>query len=142
MTIMDVTIPGDSVELGDEPRTGGSTRARLEQVPISAVKEQRDILEAEHLSASETRELSSRGDQTVAGFLAVKRALCELHRETGKTAEVTPRHFVLTHDPETGAPTLAAWPEMDGPIFVSISHTRDNAYGLAVVEDRPIQAAT
>jgi len=31
---------------------------------------------------------------------------------------------------------------MVGPIFVSISHTGDNAYGLAFVEDRSIKAAS
>lgn len=120
------------------------SRAVCESLTITTVAAKRAELEAAHFSPLERAELAGRHVQSVAGRLALKRALCRLlaPAEAGVTLE--PRDFVITDSP-TGAPALGPLPPtlLDAPeaqrgrLFVSIAHSKAHAVGLAV-QERPL----
>ena len=70
--------------------------------------------------------------QSRAGFLALKRALVGLWAAAGAVTPVVPRDFELGHH-ASGAPRLVSAPGGVNlaDVFISISHTRQWAYGLA-----------
>ena len=107
------------------------TASHLETIQVAEVEAGRGRIEAEHFSPAEIAALGSRRAQSVAGALALKRALARLLADTGG-APAAPRDFELGHHP-SGAPLLLAAPAgvALASVFVSISHTRQWAYGLA-----------
>jgi phosphopantetheinyl transferase (holo-ACP synthase) len=111
--------------------------SRLETLAVAAVEAERKQIEEQHFSPREIGDLASRRAQSLAGFLALKRALAALWADAGCTAAVQPRHFELAHH-ASGAPRLVAAPEgvARADVFVSISHTRQWAYGLAAIGGR------
>lgn len=113
-----------------------AARAALATVAIGPVRAAaaRAALLASCFSPAEAAELAPRHPRTTAGFLAVKDALCELYRELAPTRAVAPRDFVLRHD-ERGAPVIVEAPPLDAALSISLSHTRDHAYGLAVADE-------
>jgi phosphopantetheinyl transferase (holo-ACP synthase) len=114
----------------------GGARAALATVAIASVRpaEARARLLEACCSPAEAAELAPRHPRTTAGFLAVKDALCELYGELAPTLAVARRDFVLGHD-ERGAPIVVAAPPLEAALSISISHTRDHAYGLAVADE-------
>jgi phosphopantetheinyl transferase (holo-ACP synthase) len=112
-------------------------RSRLETTAVAAVEAERGRIEERHFSAGEISDLGKRRVQSLAGFLALKRALAALWADAGHPAPAEPRDFELAHYP-SGAPRLVAVPAgvALADVFVSISHTRQWAYGLAVIGGR------
>jgi hypothetical protein len=109
--------------------------AALATVPIAAAAAHRAELLASHFSPVEAAALGRRPPGTTAGFLAVKAALCELYQGLEPPRAVSALDFVLGHDGR-GAPVLLAAPPLPGRVLtISLSHTRDRAYGLAVADE-------
>jgi phosphopantetheinyl transferase (holo-ACP synthase) len=113
-------------------RTAGRRR---ETLPVAQVAAGRQLIAAEHHLPREIDDLGKRAVQSLAGSFALKRALVGLWASVG--AVTTPRDFELGHLP-SGAPRLVAAPSGLAPadVFVSISHTRNWAYGLAALRVR------
>jgi phosphopantetheinyl transferase (holo-ACP synthase) len=106
--------------------------SRLESLPVASIAADRSRVEEEHFTPREIADLGSRRAQSLAGALALKRALVALWEAAGAAA--APRDFELGHH-ASGAPRLVAAPRgvALAEVFVSISHTRQWAYGLAAV---------
>jgi phosphopantetheinyl transferase (holo-ACP synthase) len=104
--------------------------AHLETLQVAAVDAGRRQIEEEHFSPREIADLGSRRVQSLAGALALKRALVRLWSAAGAAA--APREFEIGHH-ASGAPRLVAAPGgvALADVHVSISHTRQWAYGLA-----------
>lgn len=102
----------------------------LETLQVATVEAGRRGIETDDFSPGEIAALGSRRAQSVAGALALKRALVRLWADAGAAA--APRDFELGHH-ASGAPRLVAAPQgvALADVFVSISHTRQWAYGLA-----------
>lgn len=83
------------------------------------------------LTDQERFELSGKHIQSVAGFCAVKRALLQLCADE----RVGPHEFILSHG-EQGEPCIVKGPVgIDiSDIRISISHTKQAAYGIAVMQ--------
>lgn len=110
----------------------------LEVLSIEEVERERDELAIRHFSPEESAEIAGRRAQTTAGFLAAKRALVRLFAQVDGRETFHERDFVLTHH-TNGAPRIVSLPGDSVPgeaVYVSISHTRRFAYGLAVMEER------
>ncbi|MHB8837045.1 MAG: 4'-phosphopantetheinyl transferase superfamily protein [Candidatus Methylomirabilia bacterium] len=114
---------------GPAPR-GGFPPSYRETLQVAAVEAGRRQIEEEHFSPAEVAAFGKRRAQSVAGALALKRALVRLWAAAGAAA--APRDFELGHH-ASGAPRLVAAPAgvAFADVFVSISHTRQWAYGLA-----------
>lgn len=122
-------------------RPASRVRTVVEVVAIDDVERNRSALEAECFAEREVLELSGRRIQSTAGFLAVKRALVRLLGCAGNSRGPAERSFVLGHV-RSGALRVVDAPALsDGPadirdaLRVSVSHTRQFAYGLAAVEE-------
>jgi phosphopantetheinyl transferase (holo-ACP synthase) len=120
-------------------RRAGFAATRLETLEVAAVAAGRERIVAEHFASREIVDLGKRRVQSLAGFLALKRALAGLSVAAGAASAAAPRDFELGHH-ASGAPRLVAGPAGVSleDVFVSISHTRLWAYGLAATaaEDR------
>jgi phosphopantetheinyl transferase (holo-ACP synthase) len=122
----------DRGELLVEVRLVNATAARRESVEVAAVAAARERIEGEDFSPAEVAALGGRRAQSLAGALALKRALVGVWAAAGVAAPCVPGDFELGHHP-SGAPRLASAPAGLAPadVFVSIAHTRRWAYGLA-----------
>lgn len=123
----------------DAAAAGANVRSCLETIAIAAVESARARVGEEHFRAAELADLGSRRVQSLAGSLALKRALCALWAEiVGGAPCSAPRDFELGHL-GSGAPLLVAAPPGIAParVRVSIAHTREWAYGLAAVDGAP-----
>jgi phosphopantetheinyl transferase (holo-ACP synthase) len=107
-------------------------RSRLKSLAVISAASGRSGLEERHFSPSEIAELGGRAVQSLAGFLALKSALAALWADAGAAA--SPRDFVLSHHPG-GAPRIVEAPPGPDGVCVSISHTRNWAYGLAAYSE-------
>ena len=119
-----------------QPESTLAVCSALESVSIAEVEHQRDELAARFFGAEEFAAIAGRRAQTTAGFLAAKRALVRLFAEGAGKPRFEERDFRLTHEPN-GAPRVASLPagvQAEGKLRISISHTRDFAYALAVLE--------
>jgi phosphopantetheinyl transferase (holo-ACP synthase) len=103
-------------------------------VSIADTSADRARIEDACFTPAELDELRGRAVQSLAGWLALKRALVELAVRLGRPAPAE-RDFVLSRAP-SGAPRLVpGHPLADaGDPLVSISHTRAWAYALAVAK--------
>jgi phosphopantetheinyl transferase (holo-ACP synthase) len=121
------------------PRGRWHSRAVCQSLAIATVAAERAELEAEHFSPRERDELAGRHVQSLAGRLALKRALCQLLAPEQPGVALAPRDFVIMGSP-TGAPVLGPLPATlrdvpearRGRLFVSITHSKAQAVGLAV----------
>jgi phosphopantetheinyl transferase (holo-ACP synthase) len=111
-------------------------RLFLESVAVEAVAADRERIAAADFTPAELEAIAGRRVQTLAGLLALKRALVALYRAAAPARPCRPVDFVLAHR-ESGAPYVALAPPLPagGPPAVSISHTRGWAYGLAVLPE-------
>ena len=105
----------------------------LEAVSIAEVEKDRAAIEQRSFTRAERAELSGKRAQTAAGFLALKRALVRLASSVSGDAPLCEKDFVLTHD-KNGAPRCAAIPPACAGARISVSHTREWAYGLAAYQ--------
>ena len=117
----------------------GDIHSFLEIVSIAEVERDRSAIASQCFSEGEMAELASRRTQTMAGFLALKKALAGLFSSAAGGAGFSERDFILSHD-ENGAPRLVSCPELPGgrgalKVHLSISHTREWAYGLAAYQE-------
>jgi len=118
--------------------------SRLEVVRIADVEASRSEIAARCFCQAELAELATRRTQTMAGFLAAKRALVGLFSSLWETDQLSEIDFVLSHD-ERGAPRLVVVgsdlsSDERAPILraeLSISHTRETAYGLVAYQEPP-----
>jgi len=112
----------------------------IEMVDIDEVKNhQKNILDSS-FNTDEWEELEKRHIRSTAGVLALKKALCTLTRKiTGKT--LNKKDFLISRL-ASGAPVLQSLPDQvchlsyqHKNIFLSISHSKQTAYGLAVYQE-------
>ncbi len=113
-----------------------SSHSYLEMLQVATVEAGRGRIEADDFLPAEVAALGSRRAQSVAGALVLKRALVRLWADAG--INTAPRDFELGHH-ASGAPRLLTAPAGIDPadVFVSISHTRQWAYGLAALGEAP-----
>lgn len=111
--------------------TNRHIRSTVVSLDIDEVERNRRPLLDAHFSAAERRELAERHVRSTAGRLALKRAVCVLLQDRLPLAE---RDIVIRRLPK-GPPELAVDLEIAGRLFVSISHSRKTAYGLAVLQE-------
>ena len=97
----------------------------LETVHIREVTADRGELLAVHFSDAERPVAALLSDQSLAGRTAAKRAICRLQPDLGPKDIVIDKH-------ENGAPFLSSPNSIR--IFISISHTKNAALGLAALE--------
>jgi phosphopantetheinyl transferase (holo-ACP synthase) len=115
-------------------RRRGLVYTFLEAVSIAEVEKNRPAIALRSFTAAERAELSGRRAQTMAGFLALKRALVRLASSVYGDASLCEKDFVLAHR-ANGAPHCLRVPPACAGVRVSVSHTRDWAYGLAAVQE-------
>ena len=105
----------------------------VETVAIREVEKNRPAIEAVCFDARESA--SSLRAQTLAGFLCVKKAVVRGLRALDGSIDVHESDILVGHD-EFGAPSIPTMPQRrpDGPPApaVSVSHTREHAWGCAV----------
>ena len=114
----------------------GEVRLFMESVAIAAVTADREKIAAADFTPGELAAIAGRRVQTMAGFLALKKALVALYGTVAPAIPCRPIDFVLAHR-ASGAPYLAFAPPIPGDplLAVSVSHTRGWAYGLAALQD-------
>lgn len=114
--------------------------SHMERISIQAVRDWESELVRRCFSAAERANLASEPLQTVAGRLALKRAICRLaaHRlgvssiqeadvEIGRTGNGAPVVVRVAFDD----PAIRA--VLENQVHVSISHSRQSAVGIAVI---------
>lgn len=96
-------------------------------------------IHSEYFNDNEIEELSKRHVRSTAGWLVLKQALCRLLGQL-HLAQVTEKDFSLKRT-QSGRPYIEtinissiAQQDLLERIFVSISHTRTTAYGMAVYQ--------
>lgn len=111
----------------------------IKRVAIDQVRHHLPDLMDTAFTRLEQQELHHRHVRSTAGMLALKKALCSLlGQKTG--AKFTEKSFVLSHT-DSGKPILVSRPPFlkdSNPtqtLFLSISHSRHTAYGLAVLQE-------
>ncbi len=113
----------------------------IEMIDIDKVKDNLLTILDSSFHSVEQKELDKRHIRSTAGVLALKQAICSLiHNTTGLSLE---RKNVLISRSTTGAPILQSLPDTlktssfdHRNLFLSISHSRKTAYGLAVYQER------
>jgi hypothetical protein len=108
-------------------------RACLVPVPLAEVALRRDEVLARSFSPAEAAALQGRADRSVAGRLALKRALADLWPLLLPGSAPQPADFAIASAAD-GGPVLAAAPgpaALRASVRVSISHSRTTAWGLA-----------
>ncbi len=115
--------------------------AYVAQCRISELAATRPATEAACLGQAEQACLAAAPLRRLAGVIAAKRALLEAAREAaaGSADRYTERDVQIGHDAD-GAPCLQDVPASlrqalrEQRLRISISHTGDHAFGLAVLE--------
>jgi phosphopantetheinyl transferase (holo-ACP synthase) len=108
-------------------------RSVLVSIDIEEMQGNRDSLLDACFSAEEQIELSTRHVRSTAGRLALKRAVLQLLSDR-KDRVLIEKDIVLSRLPN-GRPVLVSMPDPPGNLFLSISHTRNTAHGLAVLQE-------
>ncbi len=105
----------------------------LARVPLADVARDRAAILRQSFDVGEQADLEGRPDRTVAGRLALKRALVDLWVRLAPGVPAAARDFILSRE-ASGAPGLRSVPGSIAPgqVRVSISHSPDLAVGLAV----------
>jgi len=116
----------------------GTKTIRSVLVTLDIKEIQHDPLLDTYFSAEEQAELSTRHIRSTVGSLALKRAVLHLLFQ-GKDGGLTEKDIVLGRRPNN-RPVLLFLPDRPGlslsnTLFLSISHTRSTAYGLAVLQE-------
>jgi phosphopantetheinyl transferase (holo-ACP synthase) len=116
----------------------GTKTIRSVLVNLDIKEVQHDPLLGTYFSAEEQAELSARHIRSTVGSLALKRAVLHLLTK-GKDSSLSEKDIVLGRRPND-RPVLLFLPDRPGlslprTFFLSISHTRSTAYGLAVLQE-------
>jgi phosphopantetheinyl transferase (holo-ACP synthase) len=113
----------------------------IEIVPIYHDKKEWVQFNKIFFTDKESNELSIRHKQTTAGFLALKKSVIKLLALRFGINNLKERDIVLAHA-ENGAPVLVSLPlphaindKVLKMVNLSITHTRDYAYGLSVIQE-------
>jgi len=109
-------------------------------VDIDQVKNNRQTILDSSFNIAEREKLEKRHIRSTAGVLALKKALCTLtHQITGKV--LNEKDFLISRS-AAGAPILQSLPDQvrhlsfqNKNVFLSISHSKQTAYGLAVYQE-------
>ena len=107
-------------------------RSILVSIDIEEVQRDRDALLDTHFSPEERTELATRHVRSTAGRLALKRAVLGLLSDR---PILTEKDIVLKRLPNN-PPLLVSVLDLPGNLFLSISHTRNTAHGLAVLQEQ------
>jgi phosphopantetheinyl transferase (holo-ACP synthase) len=118
--------------------TSTTTTIRSVLVTLDIREVQGDPLLETYFSAGEQAELRNRHIRSTAGSLALKRAVAQL-LSNGKDGILVERDIVLGC-PRNDRPILLSLPDrpsssLSNTLFLSISHTKSTAYGLAVLKE-------
>jgi phosphopantetheinyl transferase (holo-ACP synthase) len=113
----------------------------LETISIAETETRCAELLTSHFTRREQASFKNKPIQSIAGQLALKTAVCRLADELLNAGSTDPRSIEICRD-ENGAPNIieASTPDREineiikNEIFVSISHSRETAVGLAVLE--------
>jgi phosphopantetheinyl transferase (holo-ACP synthase) len=106
-------------------------RSVLVSIDIEEVERNRDALLDTHFSPEERAELAARHIRSAAGRLALKRAILGLLSDRPRLTE---KDIVLNRLPNS-PPLLVSALDPPGNLLLSISHTGNTAYGLAVLQE-------
>ncbi len=114
----------------------------IQDVSIESCFKNHDEYMEQFFTAEEQKDLHERPEQSVAGILAVKRALILLCSTLHSEGTFTEKSFTITRN-SNGAPEIVSFPDfsVDGrhyskEIFsISISHNRTNAFGLVALQE-------
>lgn len=119
------------------PKSGGLVHTVLETVAIAEVGREDGKIKEECFAPEELAGLSQRRLQSLAGSLAVKRALQTLYGLLTLPAPPakTERSFILSREIHQPPRILAGFNLAGGRVWISIAHTRSHAYGLAVWQE-------
>lgn len=113
-------------------------QSQIEVVAIKEFKRNLQNIKTKYFTESELLALSSKHLQTLAGFYAAKMALKKLINQKNTQIHLTENQIILMHN-SNGAPCIkeiASLQKMDlEKIFISISHTAENAYGFASIQE-------
>ncbi len=105
-------------------------------VALAEIRSDRGRFESGWLADVEVEHHRDHHVQRLAGTVAAKKALLDLARAL---ALPTPRptELVITREP-SGAPRVASWQGTPPPegLFLSITHSSQNAHALACIEER------
>lgn len=111
----------------------------IASIAIADVEKNLACIHSENFNDNEVEELSKRHVRSTAGWLVLKQALCKLLKQL-QIAQVTEKDFCLKRT-QAGRPyiddiniTHTEGLELLEKLFVSISHTKTTAYGMAVFE--------
>lgn len=112
----------------------------MEMVDIQEIQNSYQTVLDSSFSPEEQLELAKRHIRSTAGVLALKKALCGLILETTDRT-VEEKELIITRL-KSGKPSLVTWPDslsasslqIDN-LFLSISHSRTTACGLAVYQE-------
>lgn len=116
--------------------TGGTLHSVLVTLDIREVAG--DPLLETYFTPEERAQLRPRHIRSTAGSLALKRAVLQL-LSNGKDGILVEKDIVLSLRPKAG-PVLLSLSDrsgdvLPGTLFLSISHTKSTAYGLAVLQE-------
>lgn len=106
-------------------------KSMLVSIDIEEVERDRDTLLDTHFSPEERAELATRHIRSTAGRLALKRAVLGLLSDR---PQLTEKDIVLKRLPNC-PPLMVSVLDPPGNLLLSISHTRNTAYGLAVLQE-------
>lgn len=112
----------------------------LKMVDINEVKNNRQAILESDFQMEERNTLAGRHVRSTAGILALKHALCTLlHQITGLSIDKKDWQIAWS---ATGRPEIHSSPSrlnsssfLQQNLFLSISHSRKTAYGLAVYQE-------
>jgi phosphopantetheine--protein transferase-like protein len=119
-----------------------SIRSCLETVLIQEVKRSREAILCTHFTDDERAAFDQLPVQSIAGQLAVKRAVCRLAAALKSALALSCRQVVVLRD-QSGAPKIGSISCADedfralleAEVLVSISHSKTTAIGLAVIAE-------
>ncbi len=113
-------------------------QSQIEVVAIKEFKKNLQNIKTKYFSESELQALRYKHPQTLAGFYAAKMALKKLINQKISKNHITENQIILMHN-SNGAPCIkeiASLRKMDlEKISISISHTTENAYGFASIQE-------
>jgi len=119
------------------PKRKASVCWAIKSLSIKSFKRNRKRFLHSFFTPGEIKHLKSRPLQSAAAFLALKRALVQLCKDAGAIKKPREKSFVITHAPD-GAPIIKqpekVIPDALSGVFISITHTRTHAFGLAAIE--------
>lgn len=112
-------------------------------VSIAAVREQLADYLLEYFNPAERNLQQNEPVQSIAGRVALKRAVCALTQAYGPEGTVSPTSVVIDRDNQ-GAPRVINMPPSLATLlrsdrerlYVSISHSKTTAVGMAILSQR------